>query len=218
MITKKDLYDISKVSKPVKTIPVAKNYLLNERGLKVIPEGWGFVPFIEVDEQKIQMAISIPIKDISDNIMGYEFRSISIMSSMRYTKVFHPLLMPIYNIRNKRFNPKVVITEGILNCETLYQFSKLNVISSMRAKTPKYSLHYLCFLYSEITIVFDNDEPGINGAKEIKSFINKYYRGLVKVNIVYLKKFTKLNDLNELKIKEPANFKKLVRYLEQEYL
>jgi len=170
---------------------------IKSRGLKDIP-GAKYIPRLFVDDIKgtISSSIMLPIENIMGKIVGVELRSLSDFNDIRYSKILLDEMI-IYNFPNKHHESSCVITEGIIDCLTLYE-EKINTVSALRAKVPKPVLHFLATIFDRVVVIFDNDDSGRLGALEIKKFYRKYYPDL---ELVIVKVPEKYKDVNEFKVK-----------------
>ena len=209
--------DIGKITKAVKPLPdLAIKYLKN-RGLEPTTD-MGFIYEHKINDlQTPKLSISLPIRSLTGKIQGYEFRPISKLASDRYSKTFTDNLIAVYNIRNKNFSQKVIATEGIFDCESIYQGSNLNVIALLKATPANHILHILAFMYIEIRLVLDSDVVGLKGAKNIKKFFKEFYPDIevIMYNISDYTKNKNIKDPNDLKVKDPSGFKKLIKDLQK---
>lgn len=187
--------------------PLAERYL-SRRGVKM-PKGWGYISYLFIDALKgaVSSSIVLLIKDLEGEVIGCELRSVSEEAEHRYSKILTDDIQ-LYNVANKNFNSKVIITEGIIDCETIYQNVKgVNVVSGLRAKVPKKTLMFMAFMYTDIIIWFDADKAGREGAREVYNFFKKYHP-TINVSIYKQKKY---NDPNEMCMEDVKLFKKEVR-------
>lgn len=217
MYTKEDLEYIS--SKLQYKNDILKNYTTKVRGLPKQPKGWAFVPHLDLQGglQKIPASIAIPIIAIDGAIDGYEFRAISEFADIRYTKIFLPTATPLYNLRNNRFCSKVVVTEGAIDCEIIYQLSNMNVIASVSASATNYVLHILAFYFNHILLVYDNDEDGtgLKKSKVIQKFYKRFYKDVVSCEIFNLCDYTDKKDIGAINSKKER--KKVIKKIEEVY-
>lgn len=196
-----DLEDLKHIeSKLLYKDKILTNYCIKTRGLKSVPKGWGLLTPITIKDgmQSISASIVIPIKDFKGVIQGYEMRALSDLADVRYNKIFTKNVLPLYNVLNVRFNSTVVITEGAIDCETIFQYSEMNCIATVSASVHTYVIHILAFLYSRIILVFDNDKDGtgLSKAKDVQKFFKKHYNRDVECIVFDLSKYTKDKDIS----------------------
>lgn len=213
------LEDIDEISgKLLHNHKILKAYCTKTRGLNHVPKGWGFLPACSIkdDLQKIPASIAIPIKNFNNTIQGYELRALSTLADIRYNKIFTENIVPIYNMLNSRFCNTVVITEGAFDCETIFQNSEMNVVSTVSASMHNYIMHLLAFLYENIILVFDNDkdDTGWEKAKDTQKFFRTNYKDVVNCIVFDIKDYTKEKDISAA---NKATRKKIISKIEKEY-
>lgn len=197
---------------------VLTNYCIQTRGMKYVPKDWALLTPIEIKDgmQKLPASIVIPIKDLKGDLQGFEMRALSKLADVRYNKIFTDNVLPLYNVLNKRFNSTVVLTEGAIDCEIIFQHSDMNCISSVSASVHSYMLHLLAFIYKRIIIVFDNDkdDTGLNKSKEVQKFMKKYYKEVVSCEIFDISLYTKEKDIGDVAVKDRF---KIIKEIEKIY-
>lgn len=214
-----DLEDLKYIeSKLLYKDKILTNYCLEVRGLKYVPKGWAVLPPITIKDgmQKIPASIVIPIKDFRGIIQGYEMRALSSLADVRYNKIFTKNVLPLYNVLNVRFNSTVVITEGAIDCETIFQYSEMNCIATVSASVHTYIMHILAFLYNKIILVFDNDKDstGLSKAKDVQKFFKKNYDRDIECVVFDISNYTKEKDINAV---NSVTRDKIIKRIEKVY-
>lgn len=151
--------------------------------------------------------IIIPIFDIYDNVVGFSGRLIE-SSSDSISKYLNISETPVFNKGQTFFNlnnvlkthtNSLIITEGFMDCISLYQKGIENAVALMGTALTNSHINLLLLKnFNKVTMCLDNDKPGIDAT--INNAIKLIKRG-IDVNI-FLFDSDKYKDIDELIQKE----------------
>lgn len=173
----KEIRHIYKLS--LKNKEIVHKYLRSRKLKDSVILPFGYISLYQGENFKIVDSIVLPIVNLNMKVMGLECRSLKSEGAVRYNKLFADELdIPIYGLRNPYFTSEyVIITEGILDCESLLQL-EYNCVSGLRASLPNILLHYLALFFDRIIIAFDNDRAGRSNTERIINFYAKHYKDI----------------------------------------
>lgn len=152
---------------------LAKKYVNKERRLPCNPKSFGYVDMLPVDDTTyINKALIIFTRDITGEITQIESRNIMIK---HYDKLWTDRnSIPIYNIQNTIYYDTIVITESVIEAETInYAIDNVCAISVNSASVKRSQLYLIASIMKgkKLFIALNNDSAGIENAKRIKRFM-----------------------------------------------
>ena len=132
-----------------------------------------------------------------------------------WTKVWSdPDRIPIWNTSAINKCNSIIITESILDAQSILQYTKHNnVISFMRASFTSSQFYLFSYLFNgkKIITLFDNDDGGKYGFNRLKSMSSIFRFDVNKVSFPY-------NDVNEYLVRSPRRFSQTINSLISEQL
>lgn len=145
----------------------------------------GYLDLLRYRGRTLTSCILMPIRNSKGELIACEARRT--LEKQHYKLTTPTTKYLIYNIENAlRTLDYVVVTEGIMDCESLTQ-NGINSISPLRASVPAPVLHLLT-TFKSIYLMLDNDPTGIAQTKRILDFYATYYPELPVTPIDYYSK------------------------------
>ena len=181
----------------------AWEYLIDERMLRpgvVKAAGVGYLESIEYRKSTLYDVVVFPVFDCKGNITMLECRTIF---HKQYAKFMSDKAhIPLY-VDWKRYNKvsTALVVEGVIEALTLRSYaSHLQAISTLRASASRSQLHFLRYLFDELSFVLNNDDAGNSNAERILKFYSEIYDYVPYTEEVPAK------DLNELLLTDKGTF------------
>ena len=158
----------------------------------------------EEGNERFYLSVVIPLLDEDGNVVGLYGRSTKEKRHL-FTRGPHQGLV---NRQGALDTKKVILTESILDALSLYELGIRNVIPcyGTRVFTPDHEKLLRKQEIQELEICFDNDDPGLKGAKALAEKLSGVRSSLVKLPVG-------IKDPNDflLACKPKADFEKLPR-------
>ena len=154
-------------------VALAKEYINKERKLPCNPKSFGYVDMLPIDDTTyINKALMIFTRDITGEITQIVSRNIMIK---HYDKLWTDRnAIPIYNMQNVIHHNTIIITESVIEAETInYTIKGVCAISVNSASVKRSQLYLIASIMKgkRLFIALNNDGAGIENAKRIKSFM-----------------------------------------------
>lgn len=160
----------------------------------------GFAPVYSLGNNTATNALTIPVRDPSGALLLVDVKDVHTGVYSKYT-VTGANNIPVYNLTN--VEPYRIVTEGVLNAESINQYLPDHVSSAtLRASINTRMYHYLAAsVHKGIIFAYDNDRAGQDNTQSAINFYKEYYPEL-SINVLDFP----YNDLNEFLCKKPKSF------------
>ena len=155
----------------------------------------GYITYAEIYNFKIINSLIIPVTSPEGEVIMLDTKSLQTNDYLKVTKP-DTHQTPLYNLT--KVVKHRIITEGILNAQSLIQNTEgFTVSSTLRASMNAKTYHILASSVTETLITaFDNDAAGVTATSELINFFKEFYPN-IKISILDFP----YNDLNEFLIK-----------------
>ena len=170
-------------------LPKAEAYL-KTRKLNYF-DNVGYITYAEIYNFKIINSLIIPVTSPEGEVIMLDTKSLQTNDYLKVTKP-DTHQTPLYNLT--KVVKHRIITEGILNAQSLIQNTEgFTVSSTLRASMNAKTYHILASSVTDTIITaFDNDAAGVTATSELINFFKEFYPN-IKISILDFP----YNDLNE---------------------